>query len=140
MMTRPELVYDRIEIGVCYADRKVMISSGLIADYCEAIGTRRESYSSAAPGGQIAPPSLPVMWTTPRVSFTDWTVPQGGIQTGQSWEVYRQIHAGEVLRERVVAREKYIRNDKNYVVYEATFEDATGKLVSRGLMSLIVPK
>jgi hypothetical protein len=143
METRPELVYDVIEVGTCYADRKVTISSELIAEYCDAIESDNERYhpnGSAKCNIQITPPSLPVMWTTPRASFANWTVPTGGIHTGQRWEVYRPIRAGEMLRERVVAVEKYTRNEKKYVVYEATFEDANGELVSRGTMSLIWPR
>lgn len=142
MNARPDITYDRIEVGACYADREREVSASLIRAYAEAIESDNGRYQSAGTGkpGQIAPPSLLAMWTPPRVSFTEWTVPPGGIHTEQQWESLRAVRAGEVLRQRIVAREKYIRDGKNYVVYESTFESRDGELVARGIMSLIWPK
>jgi hypothetical protein len=142
MTSRSELTYDRIEVGACYADREVTISSALIAAYRGAIESDDERCrpNGAGEDDQVAPPSLPVIWTPPRVSFSSWTVPPGGIHTAQRWENRRALCAGEVLRERIFASEKYARDGKNYVVFEAKFEDRAGELVARGSMSLIWPK
>ena len=132
---QPELTFDRIEVGACYADRQVTVSPALITAYCSAIET-----TDSPRGSQTVPPSLPVIWTPPRVSFAEGTVPPGGIHTAQRWESHRPIGAGESLQQRIVAQQKYTRDGKNYVVFESSFVDLTGKLVARGVMTLIWAK
>jgi hypothetical protein len=138
-----ELTFERIEVGACYADRQITVSPELIAAYCGAIesgGNRYDPADAARRGPQVPPPSLPVIWTPPRVSFAEGTVPPGGIHTAQRWENHRPIEAGESLRLRIVAQQKYARDGKNYVVLESSFEDLEGELVARGVMTLIWPR
>jgi hypothetical protein len=140
---RPELTFDRIVVGACYAERQVEISRELILAYCEAVGAGTERYRPAGDETHkvtIAPPSLPVIWTPPRVSFTDWDIPPGGIHTTERWENCRPIRTGETLQCRIVAQDKHTRDGKNHVVFEATFTSSAGELVARGLMSVIWQK
>lgn len=140
---RPELTFAKLAVGACYADQEVTVSAELVAGYRKAIGADETDHFEAETAGrevETAPPTLPIIWTPPRVGFADWTVPPGGIHTAERWEIIRPVRVGEVLHERISAQEKYTRNDKNYVVFEATFEDADSQLVARGVMTLIWPK
>jgi len=141
---RPELTFDQLNVGQCYVDRHIAVTAEIVDAYCAAIGTANPLYrdrgATQGVAESIAPPSLLTMWTPPRVCFDDWRIPQGGIHTSQEWESRRPVRPGEVLRQRVHARDKYLRNERRYVVLETRFENASGELVAKGSMTLIWQK
>lgn len=125
----PELTYDRIVVGEVYAEREIDVSPEATAAYAAAVGAK------AAPAFLMA-----ASWTVPRVSFSKWRVPPGGIHARQTWHGSRPIVLGSKVRLRTTAKEKFHSKSRPYVVFESVIEDGAGALLARGEMTILWPK
>lgn len=125
---RPLLTFDRITIGETYADREIDVSAAMVAAYATAVGAQ------SAPAYLMA-----ASWTVPRVSFSHWTVPAGGIHARQTWQGHQRIAAGSRVRVRTTAKEKYHSKSRPYVVFESVIEAAGGVQLARGEMTILWP-
>ena len=125
---RPLLTFDRITVGETYGDREIDVSAEMVAAYASAVGAQ------SAPAYLMA-----ASWTVPRVSFSQWTVPPGGIHARQTWQGYQRISAGATLRLRITAKEKYHAKSRPYVVFESVIESADGVRLASGEMTLLWP-
>ncbi len=125
---RPELSYDRIVVGEVYAERDIELSPQAVAAYAGAVG---------ATGSQAW--LMPASWTIPRVAFTRWRVPPGGIHARQSWRALRAFPAAGRVRVRTLAKEKYHAKSRPYVTFESVVEDAAGTVIARGEMTILWP-
>ena len=110
---RPLLTFDRIAIGETYADREIEVTSDMVAAYASAAGAH------SAPAYLMA-----ASWTVPRVSFSQWTVPAGGIHARQTWQGHQRVAVGSRVRVRTTAKEKYHSRSRPYVVFESMIEAA----------------
>ena len=91
--------------------------------------------ADGTPGRPIAPPTMLVMWTPPRACVDHWIIPPGSVHVGQQWTVHGEVLAGDVVDLRLTAIEKFERDRRQFVVYEARFSiDGTG-LVATGRMT-----
>jgi hypothetical protein len=126
--TLPELTYDRIAPGDIYAEREIDVSPEAVAAYAAAVGAKE------APAFLMA-----ASWTVPRVSFSKWRVPPGGIHARQTWQNFRPIRRGKV-RLRTTAREKFQSKSRPYVVFESVIEDGAGVLLAKGEMTILWPR
>ena len=127
------LTYDRIEVGIEYSRREYAITTELVSAYAVAMG---------ATGGEVAKAAatLPAMWTPPRICFENWEIPVGGIHTEQEWISYAACTAGDVLRLRVTAVDKFIRENRQVVVFGSVFDDQNGRKIAEGRMTIIWPR
>lgn len=144
-MERPELVFASLEVGRRYGDRRVPVSAELTEAYCRAIGTDNPVYRPDARAqrlfqGPIAPPSLPVIFTPPRVGIPEWRIPPGAIHTAQEWESLRPVRPGDVLRVQIVLSEKVAREERRDVVFDTLVLDTRSEPVARGRMTLRWPR
>lgn len=141
--SRPALTFERLEVGQVYSDRTVTVSAEVVRGYCTALGTHHPVYrgreGDSGGSGALAPPTLAAMWTPPRVCFEGWTIPQGGVHTAQDWQSLLPVHVGETLRQRVTVSEVFRREERRYVVFDATFENNAGAVVARGRMTVLWP-
>ena len=131
------LSFDRIEIGKEYAYQKYSISDELIRAYASCVGAKIEETSE---GCLLAPSSLPVIWTPPRICIGSERIPVGGIHTRQVWRSYRRCKSGDTLTLRVVAAEKALKKARKFVTFRSTFENQNGERVGDGEMSIIWPQ
>jgi len=125
----PELTYDRIVVGEVYADREIEISPAAAASYAASIGAKE------SPAFLMA-----ASWTVPRVSFSKWRVPPGGIHARQTWKSFRRIVPATRVRLRTTAKEKFEAKSRPYVVFESVLEDEAGEPLARGEMTVLWPK
>ena len=125
----PELTYDRIVVGEVYADREIEISPATVASYAASVGAKE------SPAFLMA-----ASWTVPRVSFSKWRVPPGGIHARQTWHSLRRIVPTTKVRLRTIAKEKFEAKSRPYVVFESVLEDEAGALLAKGEMTVLWPK
>jgi len=126
---RPELTYDRIAVGEIYAEREIEVSSAAADAYAVAVGAKD------SPAFLLA-----ASWTVPRVSFSRWRVPPGGIHARQTWQSFRRVAPTAKVRLRTTAKEKFEVKARPYVVFESVLEDETGEPLARGEMTVLWPK
>ena len=144
-MERAELTFDKLNVGQVYADRLFNVTPDLIKAYCLAIGTNNPVYEKGESAqalfhGPIAPPTLPVMWTPPRVCVQDWIIPAGGIHIAQEWESLDTVRPGDILHEKIYVKKTFVRNSRRYVVFEAIFQRMSQEVVAKGRMTVLWPK
>lgn len=125
---RPELTYERIVAGEVYAEREIEVSPAAAA-YAAAVGAKE------SPAFLMA-----ASWTVPRVSFSRWRVPPGGIHARQTWRSIRPLVPGTSVRLRTRAKEKFHSKSRPYVVFESVIEDGSGAELARGEMTILWPK
>lgn len=125
---RPRLTFERIAAGEVYADREIELTQQMVADYAAAVGA-------------INPPAflMAASWTVPRVSFTRWQVPPGGIHARQSWRAYHALPGAGKLRVRTAAKDKYYAKGRPYVVFESVVVNEDGLVLGRGEMTILWP-
>lgn len=125
----PELTYDRIVPGEIYAEREIEVSPEAVAAFAAAVGAKE------APAFLMA-----ASWTVPRVSFSKWRVPPGGIHARQTWQGSRPLVLGSKVRLRTTAKEKFHSKSRPYVVFESVIEDGAGLLLASGEMTILWPR
>ncbi len=133
----PDLTYDGMSVGDVFVDSTVTVTAESITGFRRA--TSVDSGRGGEAGEGTAPPTMAAMWTVPRVMFREWNVPAGGIHARQSWRWARPVAAGSTLRVRIGLKEKYVRKDKPWVVFESTLSDLDGAEVARGEMTVVWP-
>lgn len=112
---KQELTFERIIEGEVYADRDILVVPAM------------HGFLQAA------------SWTVPRVAFTDWQVPPGGIHARQTWECVSELDI-ETAHLKIIAIKKYFAKERPYVVFESTLTDEAGMLLGRGEMTILWPK
>ena len=134
----PDLTYDGMTVGDVFVDTSVTVKAESIAEF------RRAIQAGAGPAvigeGTCAPPTMAAIWTVPRVMFREWNVPVGGIHARQRWQCAKSIHAGSELRIRISLKEKFVRKERPWVVFESRLTDASGEEVASGEMTIVWPQ
>lgn len=138
----PELTFDVLTQGHIYARRRYDITADLIDAYSMAIGAPRRIVARphSEAGAQLAPPTLPAMWTPPRICCDRWRIPVGGIHTRQEWQSLAPVFAGTVLDLELELVRKWIERERRFVLFESRFRDASSALVACGRMTVLWPK
>lgn len=133
----PDLTYDGMSVGDVLVDATVVVTADSIADFRRAIATG--DTGNEEPDSSCAPPTMAAMWTVPRVMFREWNVPVGGIHARQLWHSASPIRAGSTLRVRISLKEKYLRKERPWVVFESHLTGQDGADVARGEMTIVWP-
>ena len=139
-MSNPEaldLTFDGMVVGDVLVDSTITVTAELIAEFRRSITT--DTASSGAVDDGIAPPTMAAMWTVPRVMFREWNVPVGGIHARQRWQCGRPIRAGSVLHVHISLKEKYVRKERPWVIFESRLSDSEGAEVACGEMTVVWP-
>jgi hypothetical protein len=133
----PDLTFDGMAVGDVLVDSTVTVTAESIAQFRRSIATDTATLDGLEEG--YAPPTMAAMWTVPRVMFREWNVPVGGIHARQRWQCTRPIRAGSALRVRISLKEKYVRKDRPWVVFESRLSDLDGVDVACGEMTVVWP-
>jgi hypothetical protein len=125
----PRAQFDDIEIGRVLGEMDWVVTEDMIDTQCAIDADYDVWYSLRSPwGGRVAPPQIsyrPPRWLLSR------TYNVRGLFYKWEMENVRPIRPGVTLR--VVARitEKYVRSEREFIVYEAEATDPDGNVVFR---------
>ena len=133
----PNLTYDGMTVGDVFVDTSITVTAEAIAEFRRTI--RVGAGSLGVGGDRFAPPTMAAMWTVPRVMFNEWNVPVGGIHARQSWRFMKFIQAGTELRVLICLKEKFIRKERPWVVFQSRLTDGNREEVASGEMTLVWP-
>lgn len=121
--------YDDIEIGKALGEMEWVVTEEMVEQQCRMDLDYDEWYSLASPwGDRIAPPQIsyrPPRWLLSRTYnvrglFYRWKI-----------ENVRPIRLNEKLRIKSWITNKYLKNDREFIVYAAEATDAQGNVVFR---------
>lgn len=132
----PELTFERIVPGAVYAEREVEVSRAAVAAYASALAAG----TGMVPDAEGIPFLMAASWTVPRVAFSSWRVPPGGLHARQTWSGLKPVLPGTRVRVRTSAKETYRAKGRPYVVFESVVEDLEGVPLARGEMTILWPE
>lgn len=120
--------------GTDYGTASYAITAEEIAEWRQALGPL--DCSPGCPGppddASIAPPALALVWFLKAYEGTFPDRPRGSIHARQELRFGVPARLGEVVRTRVVLREKYLKRDRKYAVFEMTSTNPEGQVVVTG--------
>ena len=121
--------FDEINVGETLGEMEWVVTEEMIAQQCAMDADFHRWYFLDSPwGGRIAPPQ--VSYRPPR-----WLLSRRYNVRGlfYKWEIenVRPIRAGEPLRVTARVVDKYVKNEREFVVYEAEATGAGGEPVFR---------
>jgi hypothetical protein len=125
----PRAVFDEIEVGRSLGEMEWVVTEDMIERQC-AIDADFDAWDSLdSPwGGRIAPPQIsyrPPRWLLSR------TYNIRGLFYRWEMENVRPLRPGVTLRVRARIADKYVKNEREFVVYEAEAADPDGNVVFR---------
>ena len=133
----PDLTYDDMTVGDVYVDTSVTVTAEVIAEFRRTIQVGVQSLGAG--DDHFAPPTMATMWTVPRVMFHEWNIPVGGIHARQRWRFVKSIQAGTKLRVQICLKEKFLRKERHWVVFESRLTDENRVEVANGEMTVVWP-
>lgn len=121
--------FEDIEVGRSLGELEWTVTDEMIDTQCEMDGDFHPWFFLDSPwGGRIAPPQ--VSYRPPR-----WLLSRNynvrGLFVGWEMENLKPIEANVVLRVRGTIVDKYVKNEREFVVYEAEAVDPRGEVVFR---------
>jgi len=118
-----------IEVGKLLGEMEWTVTDAMIDTQCAIDADYHVWYSLDSPwGGRIAPPQIsyrPPRWLLSR------TYNVRGLFYRWEMENLRPIRAGETLRVSATIVDKYVKNEREFIVYQAEGRDASGAPVFR---------
>jgi acyl dehydratase len=121
--------FDEIVVGQVLGEMDWVVTEEMIDTQCAIDADYDVWYSLASPwGGRVAPPQIsyrPPRWLLSR------TYNVRGLFYRWEMENLRPIRPGVTLRVRAQVSDKYVKNEREFVVYEAQATDPEGNVVFR---------
>jgi acyl dehydratase len=115
--------YEEIEVGAPLGELEWVATPEMIEEQCRIDGDYDPAYGETAGAARIAPPQLtyrPVRW------LLSHTYNVRGMFYRWKMQNFRPIRAGATLTIRAWIADKYVRNEREFVVYAAEGSDAGG--------------
>ena len=123
--------YDDIEVGRSLGEMEWVVTDEMIDAQCTMDADYAVWYSLDSPwGGRIAPPQIsyrPPRWLLSR------TYNVRGLFYKWEMENVRPIRPGVTLRVHARIADKYVKNEREFIVYEAEASDVEGNVVQKML-------
>ncbi|MBS0320773.1 MAG: hypothetical protein JSR18_09550 [Proteobacteria bacterium] len=121
--------FDEIEVGRVLGEMEWTVTEAMIDTQCALDADYALWYSVDSPwGGRVAPPQIsyrPPRWLLSRAYNVR------GLFYRWEMENIRPIRPGVPLRVTATVADKYVRNDREFIVFEASATDPDGALVFR---------
>ena len=121
--------YDEIEVGTVLGEMDWAVTEEMIEQQCRMDLDYDEWYSLESPwSGRIAPPQIsyrPPRWLLSRKYNVR------GLFYRWKMENVRPIRLNETLHITCRITDKYVKNDREFIVYNAEAKDARGEIVFR---------
>lgn len=124
-----------VYVGRDFGGRQVEIDRRLVDRYVAALGQRPAIYQELAPALLLHSECYEsLQWYLANI----W----GNLHARQEWELFGEMPIGSVVRTHGFIRDRYRKRGRDYVVKETWVQDASGRLLSRGLthQSFLIPE
>jgi hypothetical protein len=125
----PRADYDAIEVGKLLGEMDWTVTEAMIDTQCALDADYHVWYSVGSPwGGRIAPPQIsyrPPRWLLSRTHNVR------GLCYRWEMENVRPIRAGGTLHVSARIVDKYVKNEREFIVYQAEATDPEGQVVFR---------
>ncbi|MFN2375017.1 MAG: hypothetical protein ABR538_00645 [Candidatus Binatia bacterium] len=123
-----------VHVGRDFGGRDLVLDSDLVRHYLKALGQESPLYRDFAPALLLHSECYrDLQWYLANI----W----GNLHARQEWELFAAVPVGAAVRTRGFIRERYRKRGRDYVVKETWVQDASGRLLNRGIthQSFLVP-
>jgi len=131
-------IWDQIVPGEPRKTIPYTLTLQAIHKYCRVVGDMHplyfdEHYASGTPyAGLIAPPAIHTLLMFACTPANDWMRSPGTVNAGQSWSYNKPARPGDVIRLQARALDKFIRNDRLFVVHDNVFFNQRDEVICSG--------
>jgi hypothetical protein len=131
------LTYDTIEVGMALGPVEHALTPEAVRDYLVATG--HPAGAETSPPVE-APGTMSTIFSTALLGDAGVNRPSGGIHAKQSYRFLAPMRVGGRITTTGRVVDKFIRNGRKTVVYEAVSVDEQGHETARCTVSSIIPK
>ncbi len=131
-------IWDEIVPGESRRTIPYSLTLEAIQKYCRVVGDLHplyfdEDYARHSPyGGLIAPPAIHILLMFACTPADDWMRSPGTVNAGQSWSYNKPARPGDLIRLQARALDKFIRNDRLFVVHDNVFFNQHDEVICSG--------
>ena len=130
--------YDDVEIGWRFPSEPAdfAVTDAVVDDFCAATSDGSGLYGVPTDGSaRLAPPMIAAVYLIDVLKARDG--PPGGVHAKQQLSFHRVVNVGDVLHTQGRVTDKYIKNDRRYVVAETETRNQRGEIVTTGVITSI---
>jgi hypothetical protein len=122
---------EEVYVGLQREPHEFDVTPEFVAYYSDGVGDHHPWYTGDSPfGGPVAPA---ILRHSQVYVFPGWYLSRyGNLHAKQEWELYHPMMVGEHVVARSLISDRYSRRNRDYVINEVTFADASGRVLSRG--------
>lgn len=131
------LTYDAIQPGQALGPVEHEVTAEMVRDY--GIATGDPGPGPGEDGEPLAPPAMVTIFSTALLGDASVNRPSGGIHAKQAYRFLAPLRVGSRVTTRGRVLEKFIRNGRKTIVYEAITCDERGVEVARCIVTSIIP-
>lgn len=130
-MTERQFTFDELSIGQTFSPLAYRVDEGLIRDYADVVGDENPLHRDLAHARDAgyraipAPPTIAALYVL-KAYRTDAVPPPGGVHFRQRFKFYHPLLAGDVLHVRAWVADKYVKNERKYLVIESLARNQDG--------------
>lgn len=139
----PRAYFDDFYAGQDWGVHTWTVASEIVAAWGQVTGDRSPLYqdckeaSSSPYKGPIAPAALAFVYLSQGIQDLLREKPPGGVHAKQELTFFAPVRAGDVLTTSLKVREKYVKRERKYVVFETTTLNQRGEKVLEGVRTSI---
>jgi acyl dehydratase len=127
---RPSVPFERIEPGEPVGSLEYELTADFVERHLRATGQQPYADPSIAPISILAAEGV-------NLADRFWDISES-VHAGQQLEVLALPRVGDVLRVTGVARDKFVKRGRRYVVAETSTHNARGELIARGVVTGVI--
>ena len=135
----PRAYFDELQPGQNWGGHRWVVSPEVVTAWGEATGDRSPLYRDSEEArnspykGPIAPPALAFVYLSQGIQDLLREKPPGGVHAKQQLTFFAPVRPGDVLTTSLKVRDKYIKRERKYVVFETTTVNQRGEKVLEGV-------
>jgi len=120
-----------VHVGQDLGGRRRAVTPAAIAHYLAGTGDDHDWYRGESPFGAAVAPAL--LYHSEVYEDLSWYLPNifGNLHARQEWELFHPMVVGSEVVARSTVVERYRKRDRDYIVNEVLFTDASGRWLQR---------
>jgi hypothetical protein len=133
---KPMVYFNDVQVGHIFPEYEFVITEEIADKYMGSIQEKNEYFlTKNEEGKRPVPPTISALFTIGAYKrYID--NPPGGIHAKQRYEFYQSLYIGDVLVIQAKIIDKYIKNDRKYVIIKTEVKK-NNKIAVVSLMTLI---
>jgi len=142
MADQAALRYDELEVGRVFGPFSYAICADWAQRYAEVVGAEPAVYPQALQTGHDSPPLAPPLLLDILAPLKALLLPfpEGVVHAREELELHAPVRVGDLVAIWLTVTDRYLKNDKRFVVFEQRAENERGHLLAMARKTLVWPR